>query len=112
MRRVCAHQLRHVADDFERGIGQDEERDGKAVNKKTDGSLPIRRTNFAGEGGEDGSLPIVRGTSGAKARLRPAYGLSPFPSSNILGGVSIATSFLILEDIIHPTEWENIKNRF
>ncbi len=37
-----------------------------------------------------------------KVELRPAYGVSPFPSYFVSGGVSIATSFLVLVHIVHP----------
>ena len=41
------------------------------------------------------SLPIVRGTSGFEAELRPGYGFPILPWVNISGGVSISASFLL-----------------
>lgn len=47
-----------------------------------------------------------------KRWLRPGQGVSPFPSSCILGGVSIATSFLYLVPIIQQSDPLYIKNTY
>ena len=75
------------------------------------GVYPSVRTNYVGEGGEMCSLPFVWGTSGTKATttLRPAYGVSPFPLIFTSGGVSIATSFLVLAIIIHQKKTYTLK---
>ena len=78
----------------------------QAFDKQKDGwefGKPIRqRRTMSGKEAKIAAFLSLGERLVLKVELRPAYGVSPFPSYVVSGGVSIATSFLVHEHIVHP----------
>lgn len=85
----------------------------QAFDKQKDGwefGKPIRqRRTMSGKEAKLAAFLSLGERLVLKVELRPAYGVSPFPSYVVSGGVSIATSFLVHEHIVHPMQVGYIK---